>query len=155
MLGLSQKPRVEVFYVSCNPVTFARDARILIDRGYHPTATSPGSVRPIERSMTQPGQPGSTFNRPATTNPAAQAGGGFFRPGTMLGGLAAGLAGVPAVVNALRYATFTDRRKAASGSHGAPAVKPICGSSDHGMGRWETDREQRGDREGRATEPQS
>ena len=58
-----------------------------------PTATSPGAVRPIERSMTQPGQPGSTFNRPATANPAAQTSGGFFRPGTMLGGLAAGFLG--------------------------------------------------------------
>jgi predicted lipid-binding transport protein (Tim44 family) len=58
-----------------------------------PTATSPGTARPIERSMTQPGQPGSTFNRPATANPAAQTGGGFFRPGTMLGGLAAGFLG--------------------------------------------------------------
>ena len=58
-----------------------------------PTATSPGTARPIERSMTQPGQPGSTFNRPATANPAAQPGGGFFRPGTMLGGLAAGFLG--------------------------------------------------------------
>ena len=58
-----------------------------------PTATSPNAVRPIERSMTQPGQPGSTFNRPATANPAAQTGGGFFRPGTMLGGLAAGFLG--------------------------------------------------------------
>jgi predicted lipid-binding transport protein (Tim44 family) len=58
-----------------------------------PTATSPGTARPIERSMTQPGQPGSTVNRPATANPAAQTGGGFFRPGTMLGGLAAGFLG--------------------------------------------------------------
>ena len=58
-----------------------------------PTATSPNAARPVERSMTQPGQPGSTFNRPATANPAAQPGGGFFRPGTMLGGLAAGFLG--------------------------------------------------------------
>ena len=58
-----------------------------------PTATSPNAARPVERSMTQPGQPGSTVNRPATANPAAQTGGGFFRPGTMLGGLAAGFLG--------------------------------------------------------------
>jgi len=58
-----------------------------------PTATAPGTARPIERSMTQPAQPGSTVNRPATANPAAQTGGGFFRPGTMLGGLAAGFLG--------------------------------------------------------------
>jgi len=58
-----------------------------------PTATSPNAARPVERSMTQPGQPGSTFNRPATPAPAAQTGGGFFRPGTMLGGLAAGFLG--------------------------------------------------------------
>ena len=57
------------------------------------TATSPNAARPVERSMTQPGQPGSTVNRPATANPAAQTGGGFFRPGTMLGGLAAGFLG--------------------------------------------------------------
>src|SRR5213082_2131090 len=43
------------------------------------TATSP-SARPIERSMTQPGQPGSTVGQRAPqTSPAA---GGFFnRPG--------------------------------------------------------------------------
>jgi predicted lipid-binding transport protein (Tim44 family) len=57
-----------------------------------PTATAPNAARPVERSMTQPGQPGSTVNRPATANPAAQTG-GFFRPGTMLGGLAAGFLG--------------------------------------------------------------
>jgi len=57
------------------------------------TATAPNAARPVERSMTQPGQPGSTVNRPATANPAAQTGSGFFRPGTMLGGLAAGFLG--------------------------------------------------------------
>ena len=53
------------------------------------TATSP-SARPIERSMTQPGQPGSTFGqRTPTTSPA----GGFFnRPG-FLGGMFAGFLG--------------------------------------------------------------
>jgi predicted lipid-binding transport protein (Tim44 family) len=53
------------------------------------TATSP-SARPIERSMTQPGQPGSTFGQRApTTSPA----GGFFnRPG-FLGGMFAGFLG--------------------------------------------------------------
>jgi predicted lipid-binding transport protein (Tim44 family) len=56
-----------------------------------PTATAPNAARPIERSMTQPGQPGSTFNRPGTAAP--QTTGGFFRPGTMLGGLAAGFLG--------------------------------------------------------------
>src|SRR5215467_13746553 len=47
------------------------------------TATSPGA-RPIERSMTQPGQPGGTFaQRPPISSPV----GGFFnRPG-FLGGL--------------------------------------------------------------------
>src|SRR6476660_9546611 len=54
------------------------------------TATSP-SARPIERSMTQPGQPGSTVGQRAPqTSPAA---GGFFnRPG-FLGGLFAGFLG--------------------------------------------------------------
>ena len=54
------------------------------------TATSP-SARPIERSMTQPGQSGSTFGQRAPqTSPAA---GGFFnRPG-FLGGMFAGFLG--------------------------------------------------------------
>jgi predicted lipid-binding transport protein (Tim44 family) len=51
-----------------------------------PTATAPNAARPIERSMTQPNQPGATSTMPAT-------GGGFFnRPG-LLGGLAAGFLG--------------------------------------------------------------
>lgn len=54
-----------------------------------PTATAPRGAAPVERSMTQPG---SSFNRPATTNPAAQTG-GFFSRGGMLGGLAAGFLG--------------------------------------------------------------
>src|SRR5438105_13231802 len=55
-----------------------------------PTATAPNSARPIERSMTQPPQPGAApVARPAT--PAAP--GGFFnRPG-LLGGFAAGFLG--------------------------------------------------------------
>ncbi len=55
-----------------------------------PTATAPNAARPIERSMTQPGQPGAaSVARPAA--PAAS--GGFFnRPG-LLGGLAAGFLG--------------------------------------------------------------
>jgi predicted lipid-binding transport protein (Tim44 family) len=53
------------------------------------TATSP-SARPIERSMTQPGQPGSAASRAPSTSPA---GGGFFnRPG-FLGGMFAGFLG--------------------------------------------------------------
>jgi predicted lipid-binding transport protein (Tim44 family) len=53
------------------------------------TATSP-SVRPIERSMTQPGQPGGAFaQRPPVSSPV----GGFLnRPG-FLGGLFAGFLG--------------------------------------------------------------
>jgi predicted lipid-binding transport protein (Tim44 family) len=55
------------------------------------TATSP-SARPIERSMTQPGQPGgSVAQRPATA-PNAAPGGLFGRPGFM-GGLFAGFLG--------------------------------------------------------------
>jgi predicted lipid-binding transport protein (Tim44 family) len=55
-----------------------------------PTATAPNAARPIERSMTQPGQPdASSVARPAA--PAAP--GGFFnRPG-LFGGLAAGFLG--------------------------------------------------------------
>ena len=58
-----------------------------------PTATAPNAARPIERTMTQPGQPGGAGStaaaRPATPAPA----GGFFnRPG-LLGGLAAGFLG--------------------------------------------------------------
>src|SRR6202165_3535974 len=52
------------------------------------TATSP-SARPIERSMTQPGQPGSSAQRAPSTSPL----GGFFnRPG-FLGGMFAGFLG--------------------------------------------------------------
>src|SRR5262249_40035604 len=54
------------------------------------TATSPGATRPMERSMTQPGQPGGTLaQRPAITSPT---GGLFGRPGLM-GGLFAGFLG--------------------------------------------------------------
>src|SRR5260370_27306476 len=51
------------------------------------TATSP-SARPIERSMTQPGQPGTVSQRPSTS----PVGGVFNRPG-FLGGLFAGFLG--------------------------------------------------------------
>jgi predicted lipid-binding transport protein (Tim44 family) len=55
------------------------------------TRTAPNATRPMERSMTQPGQPGSTASRTATAPNAA--GGGFFnRPGFM-GGLFAGFLG--------------------------------------------------------------
>src|SRR4051812_43493256 len=57
-----------------------------------PTATTPNAARPIERSMTTPGQPGSTFTRPATPSPAGAAGGLFSGRG-LLGGLAAGFLG--------------------------------------------------------------
>jgi predicted lipid-binding transport protein (Tim44 family) len=53
------------------------------------TATSP-SARPIERSMTQPGQPGSTVGQRAPT--PSPAGGFFNRPG-FLGGMFAGFLG--------------------------------------------------------------
>jgi predicted lipid-binding transport protein (Tim44 family) len=55
-----------------------------------PSTGTAQSARPIERSMTQPGQPGGSFaQRPATSSPA----GGFFnRPG-FLGGLFAGFLG--------------------------------------------------------------
>src|SRR5437868_1882764 len=52
------------------------------------TSTAP-SARPIERSMTQPGQPGSLAQRAPSTSPL----GGFFgRPG-FLGGMFAGFLG--------------------------------------------------------------
>ena len=52
-----------------------------------PTATAPNAARPIERSMTQPGQPGvSSPVRPVTS-------GGFFNRTGLLGGLAAGFLG--------------------------------------------------------------
>ncbi len=56
------------------------------------TATSP-TARPIERSMTQPGQPGGSLaQRPATAPTPAPTGGLFGRPGFM-GGLFAGFLG--------------------------------------------------------------
>jgi predicted lipid-binding transport protein (Tim44 family) len=56
------------------------------------TSTAPKAGAPMERTMTQPGQPGAALNRPAA--PAAQPGGFFNRPGMgMLGGLAAGFLG--------------------------------------------------------------
>jgi predicted lipid-binding transport protein (Tim44 family) len=55
-----------------------------------PTATAPNAAAPINRSMTQPGQPGQAA---AARAPGAAAGGGLFnRPG-LLGGLAAGFLG--------------------------------------------------------------
>jgi predicted lipid-binding transport protein (Tim44 family) len=54
-----------------------------------PSTTTSPSARPIERSMTQPGQPGTLAQRPPATSPL----GGFFgRPG-FLGGLFAGFLG--------------------------------------------------------------
>jgi predicted lipid-binding transport protein (Tim44 family) len=55
-----------------------------------PTTTAPRGAAPVQRSMTQPGQPGSTFARPGTTAPQT---GGFFSRGGLLGGLAAGFLG--------------------------------------------------------------
>src|SRR5215207_2275605 len=56
------------------------------------TSTAPKAGAPMERTMTQPGQPGAGINRSAT--PAAQSGSWFNRPGMgMLGGLAAGFLG--------------------------------------------------------------
>jgi predicted lipid-binding transport protein (Tim44 family) len=60
-----------------------------------PTATAPNAARPIERTMTQPGQPGTVGSPAAAARPApapAPAGGFFNRPG-LLGGLAAGFLG--------------------------------------------------------------
>jgi predicted lipid-binding transport protein (Tim44 family) len=52
-----------------------------------PTATAPNAARPIERSMTQPGQSGVS----SAVRPAAP--GGFFNRTGLLGGLAAGFLG--------------------------------------------------------------
>jgi predicted lipid-binding transport protein (Tim44 family) len=67
-----------------------------------PTATAPNAARPIERTMTQPVQPGAagtagnaagTAGNTVGARPVAPAPGGFFsRPG-LLGGLAAGFLG--------------------------------------------------------------
>ena len=54
-----------------------------------PTATAPRGARPIERTVTQPGQPAAGVARSA---PAAAGGSFFNRPG-FLGGLAAGFLG--------------------------------------------------------------
>jgi predicted lipid-binding transport protein (Tim44 family) len=56
-----------------------------------PTATSP-TTRPLERTMTQPGQSGAVAQRPATAPTPAPAGGMLGRPGFM-GGLFAGFLG--------------------------------------------------------------
>src|SRR5262245_30631551 len=53
------------------------------------TRTAPNTAAPFERSMAQPGQPGS-FARPGA--PVRQPG-GFFNRGGFLGGLAAGFLG--------------------------------------------------------------
>src|SRR3984893_15042648 len=53
-----------------------------------PWTATPPSARPIERSMTQPGQPGTVSQRPSTS----PVGGFFNRPG-FLGGLFAGFLG--------------------------------------------------------------
>ena len=55
-----------------------------------PTATAPNAARPMERTMTQPGQPGNVGA--ARTPQTAPTGGFFNRPGFM-GGLFAGLLG--------------------------------------------------------------
>ncbi len=54
------------------------------------TRTAPTPARPMERTMTQPGQPGTTATRPAPQT--APAGGFFSRPG-FFGGLFAGFLG--------------------------------------------------------------
>jgi predicted lipid-binding transport protein (Tim44 family) len=62
-----------------------------------PTATAPGQARPMERTMTQPGQPGQPGSamaaRPGAPAPAAQPGGMFGGARGLLGGLAAGFLG--------------------------------------------------------------
>jgi predicted lipid-binding transport protein (Tim44 family) len=55
-----------------------------------PTTTTAPTARPIERSMTTPGQPGGAVAQ--APRPATQPGGFFSRPG-LLGGLAAGFLG--------------------------------------------------------------
>jgi predicted lipid-binding transport protein (Tim44 family) len=55
-----------------------------------PTATAPNAARPMERTMTQPGQPGNVGA--ARTPQSAPTGGFFNRPG-FFGGLFAGLLG--------------------------------------------------------------
>jgi hypothetical protein len=55
-----------------------------------PTATSPGA-RPIERTMTQPGQPGGAL---AQRQPVSSPMSGFFNRPSFLGGMFAGFLGV-------------------------------------------------------------
>src|SRR5687768_3036267 len=63
-----------------------------------PTATAPTPARPIERSMTQPGQPGTA----AAVNRAPGPGGLFNRAGPF-GGLAAGFLGAGLIGLLLGY----------------------------------------------------
>lgn len=56
-----------------------------------PTATAPNAATPMNRSMTQPGQPG--LNSTAAARPPVSQPGGLFSGRGMLGGLAAGLLG--------------------------------------------------------------
>jgi predicted lipid-binding transport protein (Tim44 family) len=61
-----------------------------------PTATAPGQARPMERTMTtpgQPGQPGSAMAARPGTPAAAPAGGMFSGARGIIGGLAAGFLG--------------------------------------------------------------
>jgi predicted lipid-binding transport protein (Tim44 family) len=59
-----------------------------------PTATAPGQAGPMERTMTQPGQPGTAVGRPGMpATPAAQPGGMFSGARGIIGGLAAGFLG--------------------------------------------------------------
>src|SRR5262245_37501035 len=55
------------------------------------TRTAPNTASPMQRTMTQPGQPGSAAT---AARPATQPGGGFFSGRGLLGGLAAGLIGM-------------------------------------------------------------
>lgn len=56
------------------------------------TQTAPTPARPIERTMTQPTQPGASTAARPTAAPAAAGGGLLSRPG-LLGGFAAGFLG--------------------------------------------------------------
>ena len=56
-----------------------------------PTATAPNAAAPINRTMTQPGAPGTT--QTAARPPVSQPGGLFSGGRGLLGGLAAGLLG--------------------------------------------------------------
>ncbi len=101
MRNLAFRPLLAALAVAASFALFVSDADARAGRGGSfgsrggqtfsapPSTSTAPSARPIERSMTQPGQPGSLAQRAPSTSPL----GGFFgRPG-FLGGMFAGFLG--------------------------------------------------------------